>query len=411
MPVFRYQGIDKKGKKVTGILDAENERAARSKLRRENIYPTNVAVGGSRGSIVAAGQREFKLGAMFQRIKVQDIAMMTRQLASLLEAGVPLVEALGALVDQLEQPKLRTAITELRERVTEGEKLSAAMQRYPKIFNDLYVNMIGAGEASGTLEQVLGRIADVTEAQAKLQSKIVGALTYPLVMGVVGLVMMVLLITFVIPRMTAMLLDMDIPLPLPTRMLIAFTDIFFSWWWLFLAIIGISIYAFRRWVQSEKGREVFDGWLLQMPLVGKLIRLAAVARLARTLATLLKGGVAMLAAMDIVRNIAQNVILRRALEEAREAVKEGSSLADPLRESGHFPPLATHMIAIGEKTGELENMLERVADNYETQVDNAVGTLMTLLEPLMLVVMGGMVAFIVVSVMYPMLQASQSMME
>ncbi|MBI2343229.1 MAG: type II secretion system inner membrane protein GspF [Deltaproteobacteria bacterium] len=396
MPVFRYQGIDQKGKKTTGSVDAENERAARAKLRKGNVFPTAVVESGGTGAtLLVSGEREFKFQALFHRIKPQDISLMTRQMSSLLNAGVPLVDTLTAMVDQLEQPKLRTAISEIRERVTEGEKFSSAMGEHPQIFNELYINMVSAGEASGTLEKVLERIADITEAQARLRAKIVGALTYPIIMGIVGVIMMILLITFVIPKMTAMLIEMEIPLPTPTRFLIWLTDQILGWWWILLLGLVIAITAFRRWINTVNGRTTFDRWMLRLPLVGRLIRLAAVARLTRTLGTLLRGGVPMLTAMDIVRNIVSNVILKRVLEETRDAVKEGASLAEPLKRSGHFPPLATHMIAIGEKTGELEGMLERIAETYETQVDNAVGSMMSLLEPITLVVMGGMVAFIV----------------
>jgi general secretion pathway protein F len=411
MPVYRYQGVDKKGKKAVGTIDAENERAARQKLRKTNIFPTHIAASGTSGAVMVAGQKEFSFASMFQKIKPQDIALMTRQLASLLNAGVPLVEALAALMEQLEHPKLRASMGKIKDDVTEGGKLSDAMRKHPTIFNDLYVNMVNAGEASGTLEKVLERIADVTEAQAKLRAKIVGALTYPAIMGIVGLMMMVMLITFVIPKMTQMLIEMEIPLPMPTRFLIWLTDQVFAWWWLILLLIGGTIFGVKKWVVSTKGRRQFDTWTLKAPLVGKLVRLATVARLTRTLSTLLQGGVQMLPAMDIVKNIVSNVVLKQVLAETRDAVSEGSSLADPLKKSGHFPPLATHMIAIGEKTGELESMMVRVADTYEDQVDNTIGSLMGLIEPVMLVVMGGMVAFIVISVMYPMLQASQSMMQ
>jgi general secretion pathway protein F len=412
MPVFRYQGIDKSGKKAAGIIDAESERAARAKLRKTNVYPTVVTVSGAGGSLVAAGQKEFKFAALFQsKVKVEDISLMTRQLASLLNAGVPLVEALAALIEQLEHPKLRQTMADVRERVTAGEKLSFTMRDHPQVFNNLYINMVSAGEASGTLEKVLERLADLAEAQAKLRAKIVGALTYPVIMGVVGALMMVLLITFVIPKMTGMLIEMEIPLPLPTRFLIWLTDQVFAFWWLILLVVAGVIFGFRKWVTSAKGRAKFDAWLLDVPLVGKLVRLSVVAQMTRTLGTLLTGGVQMLAAMDIVKNIVSNTVLKNVLHDTREMVKEGASLAEPLKRSGQFPALATHMIAIGEKTGELENMLERVADTYEGQVDSTIGSLMGLIEPIMLVVMGGMVAFIVVSVMYPMLQASQSMMQ
>lgn len=409
MPVYRYQGIDQRGKKTSGVIDADNERGARVKLRRTNVFPTVVSIEGA--GVVAAGQREFRFATFLQRIKPQDMALMTRQFASLLGAGVPLVDSLNALVEQMEIPKLRSALTAVRERVTEGEKLSSALQRHPKIFDALFVNMVSAGESSGTLEQVLERLADITEAQARLRSKIVGAMTYPIIMAVVGSLLLVGLITFVIPRLIEMLLEMGVPLPLPTRFLMGLSEFFLTWWWLITLVVGGSVFGFTRWSKTAKGRALIDRKLLGLPLVGRLIRLATVARFSRTLGTLLQGGVPMLAAMDIVRNIVSNTLLKRIVEEAREAVKEGASLHEPLKRSEQFPPLALHMIAIGEKTGELERMLERVADTYEEQVDNTISSLMSLLEPLMLVLMGGMVGFIVVSVMLPMVQASQSMLE
>lgn len=409
MPVYRYSGINDKGKKTAGTVDAENERAARTKLRRLSVYPTIVALEGGRGaSLVTAGRREFKFASLFQGVKPGDLAMLTRQLASLLQANIPLVEALSALIDQIEHPKLRSTLSTVRERVTEGTKLSDALAQHPKIFGDLYVNMVNAGESSGTLEQVLGRLADVTESAAKLRARIQGAMLYPAFMGIAGLAMMIALLTFVIPKITEMLIDMGAQLPLPTRILIGISNFILGWWWLLLGLLIGGIVLFRRWVRTPKGRETFDRRLLKLPLIGKLFRLVTIARFSRTLGTLLKSGVPMLTAMDIVRNVVDNRILRKVIETTRDAVKEGASLADPLKQSGEFPPLVTHMIGIGEKTGDLERMLERVAEAYETQVDNTVSTLMSVMEPVMLVFMGGMVGFIVVSVVLPMLKVSQS---
>lgn len=409
MPIYRYQGIDQQGKKASGVIDAENERAARAKLRRTNVYPTLVVMNDGRMSVAEVGQKDVKFSGFFNKVKTQDLALMTRQFASLLSASVPMVEALGALAEQMEQPILRNALLGVRDRVTEGEKLSHTMQRYPKIFSDLYINMVSAGEASGMLEQVLERLADITEAQARLRSKIVGALTYPAVMMGVGVVMVILLVTFILPNMTAMLLDMNVALPLTTRWLIGFTDFVLVWWWLLLLVIGGSAWGLRRWATSVAGKETIDRKVLRMGLLGKLIRLSTIAQVTRTLGTLLQSGVPMLMAMDIVRNIVGNTKLKAVIEQARNAVKEGASLVDPLKRSGEFPPLALHMIAIGEKTGELENMLTRVADTYEQQVEQTINTLMSLLEPVMLVVMGGLVGFLVVSVVWPMVNAAQQL--
>lgn len=409
MSVYRYTGINEKGKKTVGVVDAENERAARSKLRRMNVFPTIVVIEGGRGpSLAALGKREFKFGALFQGVRTADLAMMTRQLSSLLQAHIPLVDALTALIDQVENEKLRTTLSTVKERVTEGTKLSDALAQHPKIFSELFVNMVNAGEASGALEQVLGRLADVTEATARLRGKIVGAMMYPAIMGLVGTALLVGLLTFVIPRITALLTEMGAELPTITKCIMGLSHFVVTWWPLLLLLLVGGVIGFRRWVKTPKGRETFDRQLLKAPLIGKLFRLMTIARFTRTLGTLLKSGVPMLMAMDIVRNVVENRILRRVIEQARDAVKEGSALAEPLKQSGEFPPLATHMIGIGEKTGELERMMERVAETYENQVDTQVSRLMTVMEPLMLLFMGLIVAVVVVSIVLPMMKLSET---
>lgn len=409
MPVYRYTGINEKGKKAAGVVDAENERAARAKLRRGNIYPTMVVIEGGRApSLKTVGRREMRFAALFQGVRASDVALMTRQLASLLQANIPLVEALAGLIDQIEHVQLRAILTTIKERVTEGMKFSDALAQHPKVFNELYVSMVSAGEASGTLEQVLGRLAEVTEAAARLRSRLTGAMIYPTVMGIGGLGVLTALLTFVIPRITTMLLDMGAQLPTPTKVLIAVSNLLVDGWWVFLSLAIVGGVSFRRWVKTPKGREQWDRRLLKVAIVGKLLRLVTIARFSRTLGTLLQSGVPMLAAMDISRNVVENKILRRVIESTRDAVKEGASLAEPLKRSGEFPPLVTHMIGIGEKTGELERMLERVADTYETQVDMQIGRLMGILEPAMLLFMGLVVGGMVISVVLPMLKLTET---
>lgn len=405
MPIFKYSGVNDKGKKVAGNIDAENDKAARAKLRRTGIFPTTLGIDGKGGGGLSLNSN-IDLGKYFQRVTVEDLALMTRQFGSLLQAGIPLVEALAALVDQTENPKLRDAIATIREKVTEGSKLSDAMKAYPKIFDTLYVNMINAGEASGALELVLQRLGDFTESQAKLTSRVKSAMTYPILMSVVGGSLMVMLLTFVVPKITKRLIGMGKDLPLPTKILMGISDTLVGYWYVFL-ILGVAIFYFtRRYLRSEKGKAFFDRKILKAPVVGRLTRLLAISRFTRTLGTLLASGVPMLAAMDIVRNIITNTVMREAIETTRDAVKEGANISDTLKRTGEFPPLVIHMLGIGEKTGDLEKMLDRVADNYDRQIDNTIGTLTSLLEPLMIVVMAGMVAFIVLSVMLPMLQLS-----
>lgn len=408
MPIFEYIGIDSKGKRAAGTLDAANEREVRAKLRRMGVFPTSVnAEGKGKGGGKGGLSMQVDVGKFLQRVKVQEVAVMTRQLATLLSANIPLVDALAALVDQIENPKLRNIISSARERVIEGSKLSDAMRGHPKVFGDLYVNMINAGENSGALEVVLQRLADFTEGQAKLRSKVIGAMIYPAIMSVVGVSLMIMLLTFVVPKVTKIFEDMKATLPLPTRLLMAVSHAVTGYWYLFVIAVPVAIWGVRRFLRTPSGRAWWDKKLLNLPLFGKLNRMVIVSRFTRTLSTLLSSGVPLLAAMDIVRTIITNTRLRSVIEQTRDSVREGQSVAEPLRKSGEFPPLVTHMIAIGEKTGELERMLERIAETYDAEVDNTVSTLTTLLEPIMILVMAGIVSFIVMSILLPIIKLNQ----
>jgi len=404
MAVYSYKGINDKGKNTTGSIDAENEKAARAKLRKMGVYPTGISLGGSIGAAKIGMSANVDFAKMFNRIKLADIALMTRQLSTLLAAHVPLVDSLAAMGEQVANEKLRNIISEMRQKVVEGSKLSDAMRAYPKVFGNMYINMVNAGENSGSLDIVLARLADFTESQQKIKSRISGAMIYPIIMGVVAVLLMFVLLTFMVPKMTSIFKSQKLELPLPTKILIFFSELLSNYWYLIFAAIGVGIYFILRWFKTPNGREWRDGMLLKMPVFGNLIRLSAISRFARTLSTLLASGVQMLAAMDIVKNVVSNVVLEKSIEVTRNSVKEGESIAEPLKRSGHFPPLVTHMISIGEKTGSLETMLERVADSYDSQVDNAVSTLLSLLEPIMIMVMGGTITFVVVSILLPILQ-------
>lgn len=407
MPVFEYIGIDSKGKRSTGIMDAENERAARAKLRRMGVFPTSLAIQGAAKSPKITLSTRVDFSKYFQRIKVQDVAIMTRQLATLVAAGIPLVDSLTALIDQVENVKLRTILSQVREMVMGGGKLSDALKNHPKVFNELFVNMVNAGENSGALEIVLQRLADFTESQSKLRSRILGAMIYPAIMSIVGVSLMGMLLVYVVPKVTKIFEDVHATLPLPTRILMGASSAVKDYWYLFLIAIPLAIYAFRRYTRTPEGREWLDRRLLKAPLVGRLQRMIMISRFSRTLATLLASGVPLLASMDIVRNIVTNTIIRRVIEQTRDNVREGQSVAEPLKRSGEFPPIVTQMIAIGEKTGELEKMLERVADAYDTQVENTISTLMTLLEPVIILVMAGVVSFVVMSILLPIMKLNQ----
>lgn len=407
MPNFAYKGMSAQGKSAMGVIDAESEKAARVKLRRIGIFPTQVGLEGAKKKGGMSLSADVNLGKYFQRISGKDLAVMTRQMSTLIAAHIPIVDTLTALVEQTENPKLKSVLGSIKERVVQGGRLSDALAAHPKVFSNIYIAMVGAGEAAGAMDVVLQRLADLTEKQAALKSKLMGAMMYPLIMGGVGLLLVSFLVVYVVPKVTKIFEDTKATLPLPTKVLIAVSDTLQNYWYIVLIVVALIAYGIRRYLKTAKGRLLFDKFSLKMPIFGKLFQLVAVSRFARTLATMLASGVQLLKAMDIVKNVVENTLLIQTIEATRTSVKEGESIAEPLRRSGHFPPLVTHMISIGEKTGELEKMLVRVADAYDTQVDNMVGTLTTLLEPIMILTMGGVVGFIVMSILLPILQLNQ----
>jgi general secretion pathway protein F len=404
MAVYAYKGVDARGKSVKGVRDADSAKALRSVLRRDGVLATEI-LEQSEAARKAARDIDFK--RFFQRVSQLDVAVATRQLSVLLRSGVPLVEALSALIEQLEHPDLKNAFTDTRNQVNEGSTLADAMKAHPKLFPSLYTNMVAAGEASGTLEEVLGRLAEFLDDQARLQSKVKGALAYPVVMAVVVVLILFLMMSVVVPKVTAIFENFNQTLPWYTRLLIFVSDIFSNYWWLLGALIIGGVYWFRRWRATEKGRKKWDLFVLDLPLFGPLLTMVAVARFARTLATLLSSGVPVLTAMDITRNVLGNTELMRVVEDARSSVREGEGIAKPLRQAGRFPPIVTHMIAVGERSGQLEEMLLHVADAYDQQIEVRVGALTSILEPLLIVVMGGVVGGIAFAILMPLLQLNE----
>lgn len=407
MPNFNYRGINAQGKSAVGVIDAESEKAARLKLRKVGIFPTEVGVEGAKGKGGLRLAGNVDLGKYFQRVGGKDLAVMTRQMATLTAAHIPIVDALAALIEQTQNQKLKSVLGAVKEQVVQGQRLSDAFGQHPKIFSGIYLSMIGAGEAAGALETVLQRLADLTEKQAALKGKILGALMYPAIMGLVGVSLMGFLLVYVVPKVTKIFEDVKATLPLPTRVLIGLSHALADYWYIFI-LVGILVgYGVRRFLKTPKGRAFYDRMTLKLPIFGNLFRLVAISRFARTLATMIGSGVQLLKAMDIVKNVVQNTLLIQAIETSRNSVREGEGIGETLKKSGQFPPLVTHMISIGERTGELERMLERVADSYDAQVDTLVGTLTTLLEPIMILMMGGVVSFIVMSILLPILQLNQ----
>jgi len=410
MPVYSYKALDAKGKEVTGIIDADTVKGAKAKIRRENRFPTSVEEVTEAQRIKGKGlSMEIDLSNLRKKVNVQDLAIMTRQFATLVGAGIPVVGALTSLSKQTESPVLQRAVTQVREKVNEGSSLASAMKEHPKVFNSLYVNMIESGEQSGTLHIVLERLADFTENQLAMSQKLRGALSYPVMMGIVLIGIVGYMVTFVIPQVASIFQGMHKSLPGVTVFLLSLSSFVKGYWWLLMLVFGGSFYGFRRWKSTEKGRKQYDAFLLRIPKIGGLIRKIAISRFARTLGTMLSSGVPIITAMDIVKNVVQNEIIKKAVEESKENIREGESIARPLERSEVFPPMVIHMIEVGEQTGELENMLDRISISYDNEVEAAVNGLTSLLEPILILAMAGLVGFAVIAILLPIMDMTQGL--
>lgn len=402
MAVYEFRGIVvQSGKPTKGYRDADNPKALRAALRRDGVLLTHATEESERKR---RDRKEVSLSAFVQRVNAGDVAVMTRQLATLVRAGVPLVESLGALTEQVEKETLVRVVTSVRESVNEGTSFAKSLAVHPRVFPPLYVNMVAAGEASGTLESVLERLADFMEGQARLRGKVMAALMYPLAMVLIGSLLVGFLMVAVVPKVTSIFDNLGQALPWYTRLLIFVSDAIAGFWWLIILLAVGAAYAVRRWLSTTKGRFRWDSWKLKVPIFGRLNLLVAVARFSRTLATLLASGVQLLQAMEIGRNVLENVRLQEVVGEAIGSIREGESIAEPLKRSGAFPPMVTHMIAVGERSGQLEEMLENVSRAYEADVDTKVAALTSLLEPLMIVILGAIVGFIAMAILMPLIQ-------
>ncbi|MEW6273153.1 MAG: type II secretion system inner membrane protein GspF [Thermodesulfobacteriota bacterium] len=396
MPVFAYRGLTAAGRNVQGVIDADSARGARLRLRRDGIYPTEVSE--ERGREPATAGLSLRRGP---RVSAADLALVSRQLSTLIAAGVPVVEALAAVGEQSDRPALTQVLSHVRDQVTQGTPLATALAEFPTVFPELYVGMVRAGEAAGALDLVLERLATYTEAQTRLTSRVRNALAYPVLMTVVSTGIVAFLLGFVVPRVTRIFADQKQTLPLLTRALLGVSSAIASSWWL----IALLLAGLVAWLVAARRRPQWRLWLdrklLTLPLVGPLVTRVAVARFARTLATLLGNGIPLLQSLEVASGVAGNRALALAIDEARAAIREGQSIAAPLRQSGLIPPLVTHMIAVGERSGELEAMLGKVADGYEQEVESTLGTLTAVLEPVTIVVMGAIVLFIVLAILLP----------
>ncbi len=408
MPVFEYTALDAKGKSSAGIVDAESALAARQKLRALQKFPVSI------NEVVDLTKQKTKttpsLGSVFYRVKQTDIAAMTRQLATLIGAGFPLVSAIDALIPQTASKAFKPILVQIKDAIVEGNSFAGALASYPGVFTPLYTNMVRAGESSGTLEIVLEQLADITEKQQALKTRIRSALAYPILMAGVGILVLFLLITFIVPNITSIFEDMQQILPLPTIILIDISDFFKNFWWGVFLVLIMVWFGFRSFKKTTAGRQMVDKAKLKLPLFGPIFRKLAVARFARTLGSLLENSVTLLTSLEIVKNIAGNTQIAMAIEHAADEVSKGQGLGTALAASAAFPQLSLQMIQVGEQSGALERLLHKIATMYENEVESRVLSVTSLLEPVMILVMGIVLGFVVLSICLPIFEMNQLIM-
>ncbi len=407
MPSYTYRAKSRDGQLTHGKLVAESERAVVGRLQTMGFFPISVV----EAEVESAGASRVR-GMGSSRVRTRDVALFTRQLADLLNAGLPLMRALKTLVKQTEHAAVLKAVQQLSDAVKSGSSFADAVAAHPRLFPPLYVGMVRAGESGGMLEVTLARLAEFQEREAELRGKIRSAMAYPLLMMCVGLATMIFLVTFVIPKFLEVIEESGGGmLPLPTRMLKATSDFLIAGpgGLVVVGVIVLVIFGFMRASKTADGRRWIDRLKLRLPVAGSVIRLAIIARFARTLGTLTKGGVPILSALEMVREVVGNTVFRAALEQAQKGVREGASLADQLGRSGEFPPAVVDMVAVGEEGGSVDSALLRVADTFDRDVENNIDMLMSLLEPVMILVMGALVGLIVAAMILPIFELSSGM--
>lgn len=398
MPTFTYRGVTAGGGQVRAEITAPDERAAARQLRSQGIVVQNIAV----KRAAAGGRFDIPLlGGLLGGVRGKDLAVFSRQFATMIAAGLPLVQCLQTLGMQMERPRFREIIAKVAADVEAGATLSEALARFPRVFDELYVNLVHVGETGGVLDSMLARLSTYLEKAQALRHRVQMAIVYPLLVLSIAVLVVAFLMVFIIPIFAAFFQKAGVPLPLPTRMVIAASNAVVRYWWLMLACVGAAAYGLRAWYRTDSGRLTIDRFLLRAPLFGPLARKIAIARFTRTLSALLGGGVPIIDALRITAKTAGNRVVENAVMAARERVMAGQTLGERLKDSGVFPPMVVQMVIVGEHTGALDNMLAKVADYYEDEVDVAVAGLTSLLEPILIVVLGVIIGGIVISIYLP----------
>ena len=400
MPVYNYTAVDGEGKSVKGVVDAESAKAAGEKLRKAGVYLSSIRE--------AAGGRRSRLGLPFTGVSAAELAVTTRQFSTLISSGLTLESSLAALAEQSEDQKLKEVLSRVRDRLAEGSSLHAALGEHPAVFSGLYANMVRAGEASGTLDVVLGRLADFLEKQTELASKVRGAMIYPAIMFLVGAAVLAFMMAFVIPKVSDIFETSGKALPLVTVILVGASDFLRQNFAFLLLLAAAALFAAGRYARTPRGKRLADRMLLRIPVLGKVFSKVTIARFTRTLSTLLSGGIPLLDSIEVSGAVLGNSFYSDRLGEVRAKVAEGAAFGSCLAETGIFPPLMVRMVSIGEEAGEMETMLSKVADMYDSQVDSTLSALTSLLEPVMILVMGAVMGFMVFAILLPVLNLTST---
>ena len=401
METFKYKGINSSGQLKSGIIKSENLRTAKNSLKKQGLFLQEIE---SKSKI----KQQQTLSFISKNVKTKNLAIFTRLFSTLLRANVPIVESLDSIAQQTPDPYLASCIKSIKDQITEGKAFYQAIGKYPRVFDSIYVSLCEAGEMSGKLDVVLLRLADLTEKRASITNKVRMGLFYPGLLFFFTISIVVALFTYVIPKVAELFED-NSKLPWATTITLKISH-FLIQYWLSLLIGSVLLFIlFLRWKKTKSGKFIWDHVALRFPIIGKILKLSDISLFSRTLATLLYGGVPVLQAMDIVRNVVKNEHIRQAIQQARDNIKEGESIAHPLNRSGQFPPTVIQMIQVGEKSGNLEHMLEQISESYDRQLEIEVSTLTALLEPIMIILMGCIIAFVVFSVMLPMLESFDSL--
>ncbi len=401
MPEYTWRGVNRKGKKKKGEMEADSENFVRLTLRRQGIEPTKIK----------PKAKDLFANVKFLQPKVteKDIVIMTRQFATMIDAGLPLVQCLEILFSQQDNRTFKRILKNIKEDVEEGSTFADALKRHPDVFDNLFVNLVAAGEIGGILDIILNRLAAYIEKAAKLKKKVKGAMTYPIVVTVIAVMVVAVILIFVIPVFETMFADFGKALPVPTQIVVAMSEFLQNY--ILYIVVGfvLFVFAFRRFYKTDKGRALVDRLLLKVPVFGMLIRKVAVAKFTRTLGTMISSGVPILDSLEIVAATAGNMTIEEAIRETRQSISEGRTIAEPLADSEVFPSMVVQMISVGDATGALDTMLSKIADFYDDEVDAAVDALTAMLEPFMMVFLGGTIGGLVVAMYLPIFQMAGAM--